>query len=84
MRGIVSVCGAAQDAEVARQYLDNYKTWEKTAKFWTETYAAPRKEEGMDAKVAKLAAMGFEEEACRKALAGSGGDEEAALMALLG
>lgn len=75
---------AAQDAEVARQYLENYDTWAKTARFWTESYATPRAEEGMDEKVEKLCAMGFEKEAVRKALDGCGGDEQAALMALLG
>jgi len=75
---------AHQDAEVARQYLDHHETWKKTAKFWTETYAAPRKEEGLDEKVEKLAAMGFPPEACRKALVDSSGNEETALMALLG
>ncbi len=73
-----------QDAEVARQYLDNYETWTKTAKFWTETYAAPRKEEGMDEKVEKLTAMGFPAEAVQKALVANGGDENAALVSLLG
>lgn len=72
-----------QDAEVAKQYLKDYDTWAKTARFWTETYATPRKEEGMEEKVAKLTAMGFADEAVRKALAANDGNEEAALMSLL-
>ena len=36
-----------QDAQVARQYLDDRKAWEKQARFWTETYA------GEGAKAAK-------------------------------
>lgn len=32
-----------QDAQVARQYKSNRKEFEATAKFWTETYAGPKK-----------------------------------------
>lgn len=31
-----------QDAEVASQYKKDRKTWEATAKYWTQTYAQPR------------------------------------------
>merc|ERR1719217_1097717 len=32
-----------QDAVVAKQYKDNHKEFEATAKYWTETYASPQK-----------------------------------------
>ena len=73
-----------QDAEVARQYLKDYDTWTKTARFWTETYAVPKKKEGLEVKIKKLTEMGFGAEAAAKALESAGGDEEAALMSLLG
>lgn len=73
-----------QDAEVAKQYLKDYDTWCKTARFWTESYAVPKKAGGDEAALAALVEMGFAREAAAKALAGCDGDQEAALMTLLG
>ena len=70
-----------QDAEVAKQYLSSRETFESTAKFWTETYANETTE---DEKVTRLVAMGFPEDAVRKALDATKGDEAAALEKLLG
>jgi ubiquitin-conjugating enzyme (huntingtin interacting protein 2) len=70
-----------QDAEVAKMYLGNRAEFDRMAKYWTETYATVK---GEDEKVAKLAQMGFPEDAVRKALAKANGDESAALEALLG
>lgn len=72
-----------QDAQVADQFKSNYKGWEQTAKYWTLTYATPKKEDDEDAKVAKLAEMGFTKDQCRKALQMCKGDENGALMQLL-
>jgi len=69
-----------QDAEVAGMYKASRELFDKTAKFWTDTYA---KDKPDDEKVARLTGMGFGEDAVRKALAKHRGDEEAALEALL-
>jgi ubiquitin-conjugating enzyme (huntingtin interacting protein 2) len=69
-----------QDAEVAKMYLGDRALFEKTARFWTEMYANDKSEAE---KVARLAQMGFPEDAARAALAKAGGDESAALDALL-
>ena len=71
-----------QDAEVAAMYKADIDTFRNTAKFWTETYALPR-EVSTDAAVARLAEMGFEETQAKEALEKHGGDEGAALDALL-
>lgn len=70
-----------QDAEVAKQYLSNRELFESTARFWTETYATETSEEE---KVQRLVAMGFPEDAVRKALKETDGDEARALEKLLG
>jgi ubiquitin-conjugating enzyme (huntingtin interacting protein 2) len=70
-----------QDAEVAKQYLANREVFESTARFWTETYATESSEED---KVARLVAMGFTDEAVRKALKDADGDEARVLEKLLG
>ena len=70
-----------QDAEVAKQYLSSRETFEATARFWTETYATEASDKD---KVDRLCAMGFSEEAVRKALEAAKGDEAGALEKLLG
>ena len=70
-----------QDAEVAKQYLNDQETFQKTAKFWTATYATSR---GFDEKVEKLCAMGFDKEKVREALTSCDGNEDVALEKLLG
>mmetsp|Transcript_68671 Transcript_68671/g.217192 ORF Transcript_68671/g.217192 Transcript_68671/m.217192 type:complete len:193 (+) Transcript_68671:117-695(+) len=70
-----------QDAQVAKQYMDDYPTFASTAKHWTESFAMPR---GDDAKVKSLVDMGFPEEMVKNALEAVGGDENAALEKLLG
>ena len=83
-----------QDAQVAQQYLTNYREWAATAKFWTESYARPPPpaagaggsavgaggphEDG----VAQLVAMGFVREAAARALRAKNGNVEAALELL--
>lgn len=69
-----------QDAIVARQYLDDYELFKKTAKQWTETYA---KVKTIDDKVAQIVEMGFSLTAARDALTKSKGDAQAALEMLL-
>lgn len=72
-----------QDAEVAGQYKSNYKEWEATAAFWTDSYAKESGAGGDGEKVAALTAMGFSEEQASKALDSVGGDTERALELLL-
>jgi ubiquitin-conjugating enzyme (huntingtin interacting protein 2) len=56
------------------------------SRFWTDTYAVPRKEAdaGNEAAVDNLVAMGFDRDASREALAASGWDESQAVNALCG
>ena len=70
-----------QDAVVAKQYKSDIAQFNSTAKYWTETYAAPKG--SLDSSVKKLMEMGFTDEQCRKALEKCGGDENQALDALL-
>jgi len=71
-----------QDAVVAKQYKESRDEFTKTAKFWTDTYAAGL--ESADAKVKKLMEMGFDEQACKDALKKCNGSDNAALEQLLG
>lgn len=73
-----------QDAQVAGQYKADIRAWEQTARTWTDTYAKGGDGAADAAKVAQLAAMGFDEAAARNALALNGNDAERALNALLG
>lgn len=70
-----------QDAIVATMYLNDIKNFNKTAKFWTDSYA---KETGKDVVVEKICEMGFSSSDARKALETHGWDEEAAVNSLLG
>eukprot|EP00594_Rhizosolenia_setigera_P001268 CAMPEP_0178949358 /NCGR_PEP_ID=MMETSP0789-20121207/5995_1 /TAXON_ID=3005 /ORGANISM="Rhizosolenia setigera, Strain CCMP 1694" /LENGTH=186 /DNA_ID=CAMNT_0020629849 /DNA_START=125 /DNA_END=685 /DNA_ORIENTATION=+ len=71
-----------QDAQVANMYKENMDLFEKTAKFWTETYAKGEKNE--DEIIARVCEMGFNKEDARKALEKHGWDESAAVNSLLG
>eukprot|EP00877_Chromochloris_zofingiensis_P004960 jgi/Chrzof1/14465/Cz09g03280.t1 len=71
-----------QDAVVARQYLSEYSTFQKTAKYWTEAFAQP--DSGNESKIQNIVDMGFPREAAVKALNAAGGEQNAALEALLG
>lgn len=80
-----------QDAEVASQYLKERKKWELTAKFWTESYAAPRAAGASGAtaslseeqsKVKQLVDMGFDSGSALRALRQKGGNLEQAVEML--
>jgi ubiquitin-conjugating enzyme (huntingtin interacting protein 2) len=62
-------------------YLEDRKKFDRTAKFWTETYASPKSRE--DA-IARVCDMGFDAASARKALEKHNWDESAAVNALLG
>eukprot|EP00536_Pseudo-nitzschia_multiseries_P006279 jgi/Psemu1/324286/estExt_fgenesh1_pg.C_1300056 len=70
-----------QDAEVAKMYLNDRKKFEKTAKFWTESYA---KEADFAAMIKGLQDMGFDRESAKKALEKHNWDESRAVNELLG
>ncbi|GIM02510.1 hypothetical protein Vretimale_7392, partial [Volvox reticuliferus] len=72
-----------QDAVVAKQYLDDFETYKKTARYWTEAFANP-KADAPDEKVERIVEMGFDRAKAIQALQRSGGDENAALEQLLG
>ena len=78
-----------QDAVVARQYITQRALFAQTARHWAVTYAGAPGDEGgahaeAEAKVQRLAEMGFDIDAVRAALATTGGDETAALERLCG
>ena len=66
-----------QDAVVAKQYKEDHKTFENTAKYWTDTYATGFKKD--DAKISNLMDMGFGREQVVAALEKHGFDESRAL-----
>jgi len=70
-----------QDAVVAKQYKESKEEFNKTAKYWTDTYATGIK--GVDEKAAQLMDMGFEYEKCVAALEKKGGNTDQALELLL-
>lgn len=72
-----------QDAVVAKQYLSDRATFDKTARYWTEAFANPNSGT-LDAKVQKIVDMGFDRAAALQALNACNGDENAALESLLG
>mmetsp|Transcript_25150 Transcript_25150/g.22870 ORF Transcript_25150/g.22870 Transcript_25150/m.22870 type:complete len:196 (-) Transcript_25150:1557-2144(-) len=72
-----------QDAEVANMYLSNYEQFKNKAKFWTESYAKEGESNEPSPAVKRLMEMGFNESDVKKALAQSGGDENAAVESLL-
>uniref|UniRef100_A0A7S2MF87 E2 ubiquitin-conjugating enzyme n=1 Tax=Haptolina brevifila TaxID=156173 RepID=A0A7S2MF87_9EUKA len=71
-----------QDAVVAKQYKENQPEFQKTAKYWTDTYATGLKNDA--SKISSLMEMGFDEQQCKDALAKSNGDQNRALEILLG
>lgn len=70
-----------QDAEVAKMYINKRDEFDRTAKFWTETYA---KETSKEDKITAVCAMGFDRHQAKKALERHAWDESAAVNALLG
>lgn len=70
-----------QDAEVAKMYMKNREEFDRTAKFWTESYAKPSSKE--DA-IKNICDMGFDRESAIKALEKANWDETAAVNSLLG
>jgi ubiquitin-conjugating enzyme (huntingtin interacting protein 2) len=70
-----------QDAEVAKMYINDRKKFEKTAKFWTESYG---KEVNYDAMIKGLEDMGFDKASAKKALEKHDWDESRAVNELLG
>ena len=70
-----------QDAEVAKMYMKDRAEFDRTAKFWTESYAKPTSKE--DA-ISRVCEMGFDRESAKKALEKHGWDESAAVNGLLG
>mmetsp|Transcript_697 Transcript_697/g.829 ORF Transcript_697/g.829 Transcript_697/m.829 type:complete len:196 (-) Transcript_697:866-1453(-) len=73
--------GDPQDAEVAKMYMKDRVKFDKTAKFWTETYA---KEMNMEEAISRVCDMGFGRKAAQKALEKHSWDETAAVNELLG
>ncbi|WIA38418.1 hypothetical protein OEZ86_001744 [Tetradesmus obliquus] len=71
-----------QDAVVANQYRSEKATFDRTARYWTEAFARPDGDD--EAKIQKIVDMGFDKAAAVAALKAAGGDENAALEALLG
>lgn len=69
-----------QDAVVAKQYKEDYKSYCNTAKYWTETYATSA---SVDETMQMLMGMGFAEQQCRVALDKCRGDANQALEHLL-
>lgn len=70
-----------QDAEVAKMYMSKRAEFDKTAQFWTNSYAKLSSKE--DA-ITRVCEMGFDRAAARKALEKHDWDESAAVNALLG
>lgn len=76
--------GDPQDAEVAKMYKKNREEFDRTAKFWTDTYAKPKSDTNKDDAVTRVCEMGFDRDQARKALEKHDWDESAAVNALLG
>jgi ubiquitin-conjugating enzyme (huntingtin interacting protein 2) len=76
-----------QDAVVANMYKDHYEEFKATAANWTAQYAKPAGEgatkQELHPSVRKLMEMGFDEAACKRALADCKGDENSAIEKLL-
>jgi len=72
-----------QDAIVAKMYLNDINEFNKTAKFWTDSYAT-ESSTCKDELVDKICEMGFSADDARKALETHGWDEQAAVNSLLG
>lgn len=72
-----------QDAVVAKQYMHDFETYKKTAKYWTEAFANPNTL-APEEKVQRIVDMGFDRQSAISALQTCNGDENAALEKLLG
>jgi ubiquitin-conjugating enzyme (huntingtin interacting protein 2) len=70
-----------QDAQVANMYLQNRAEFDRTAKYWTDTYAKPK---NFEDAVSAVCEMGFDRQSARQALEAHDWDETAAVNALLG
>jgi ubiquitin-conjugating enzyme (huntingtin interacting protein 2) len=85
-----------QDAVVAKLYLDDFAEFERTAKYWTATYAPPPVSASAsgsapsalvsahDDAIRRVCDMGFDASSARTALEQHGWDEAAAVNSLLG
>jgi ubiquitin-conjugating enzyme (huntingtin interacting protein 2) len=69
-----------QDAQVASQYLKDRAAFDRTARFWTQTYA--KEQDSPELKL--LLQMGFPRQKSIDALASANGNTERAILALLG
>lgn len=72
-----------QDAQVAGQYKKNKADFERTAAYWTATYAMPAAKPDVEGMVRRLSEMGFDKEKCVKALEQTKYNENAALEYLI-
>mmetsp|Transcript_18872 Transcript_18872/g.28475 ORF Transcript_18872/g.28475 Transcript_18872/m.28475 type:complete len:196 (+) Transcript_18872:216-803(+) len=73
--------GDPQDAEVAKMYMKDRENFNRTAKFWTESYA---KEMNQEDAISRVCDMGFDRNSAKKALEKHSWDETAAVTELLG
>lgn len=73
--------GDPQDAEVAKMYMGNRDEFNRTAKFWTESFA---KKSSKEDAIGRICEMGFDRDSAVAALDKAGWDESAAVNALLG
>lgn len=73
--------GDPQDAEVAKMYINKRSEFNRTAKFWTDTYAGKTNK---DDAIARVCDMGFDKASAKKALEKHSWDESAAVNELLG
>lgn len=71
-----------QDAQVAQMYINDNATFQRTAKFWTESYAKNSSASEDDA-IARVCDMGFDKESARRALEKHDWNESEAVNALL-
>jgi ubiquitin-conjugating enzyme (huntingtin interacting protein 2) len=70
-----------QDAVVASQFKNDYELFKKTAKYWTDMYANPKKQE--ESALKELMDMGFTEKDARNALKSHNNDLEKSINSLL-
>jgi len=73
--------GDPQDAQVAQMYKTDREEFDRTAKFWTDSYA---KEKSKDDAISRVCEMGFDRAQAEEALNKHDWDESAAVNALLG
>ena len=66
---------------MAKVYLEDRPEFDRTARFWTDSYAKPKNRE--DA-IGRVCDMGFDRESAKKALESIDWDESAAVNQLLG